>query len=131
MGVGCPADIYVNSSIQPWAVLDGRTLIQKMGPLFAKSGLVFDCEIVDTVPWLRKSSGKKSDPVLFQLWLENYLLPIIAFSTKIRDWSKFMPAGATLKNCYMPRKGDDEGDETMCVPSSFTFMVREGVGFRI
>ena len=37
-----------------------------------------------------------------------------------------MPAGATLKNCYRARKGDGEGEETFCVPQSFTFMAREG-----
>ena len=46
--------------------------------------------------------------------------------TKIRDWCSLMPTGAVLKNCYMARKGDSEGDDTYAVPQSFTFMTREG-----
>ena len=49
--------------------------------------------------------------------------------TEIRDWCRIMPAGATLKNCYRPRKGDSDRDDERCVPQSFTFMAREGWEF--
>ena len=38
-----------------------------------------------------------------------------------------MPATATLKNAYLPRKSDEE--KNMKVPQSFSFMCREGRGF--
>ena len=39
-----------------------------------------------------------------------------------------MPSGASLTNCYRPRKGDndEDGEEKFAVPQSFTFMAREG-----
>jgi hypothetical protein len=48
--------------------------------------------------------------------------------TKIRDWCRIMPSGASLRNAYRARKGDGDrevGDQ-MKVPQSFTFMAREG-----
>ena len=100
-----------------------RTLINRMRPLFAKSGLIFECEIVSEVPWWRKLG-------LMALWagLQNIPNMSIWFPalTKIRNWCSLMPTGATLSNAYRPRKGDRDGEEQHAVPQSFTFMAREG-----
>ena len=40
-----------------------------------------------------------------------------------------MPQTATLKNAYRGRPSDE--DENMKVPQSFSFMCREGQGFRV
>lgn len=100
-----------------------RTLIKRMRPLFEKSGMVFECELVDTVTCPigagKLMSGSESPNCH----------PLIS---EMRDWCNIMPAGASLKNCYRARKGDadggDGGDgETFCVPQSFSFMAREGL----
>ncbi len=63
----------------------------------------------------------------------DYLLLIITLphftSTKIRDWCRMMPTGATLRNAYRARKGDHDADgPEHKVPQSFSFMAREGGG---
>lgn len=104
-----------------------RTLLQRMAPLFAKSGMRFECEMVDTVTWFIKQSqliaaAKTSlDSKNMALW--NHILGM----AKIRDWCRMMPAGSTLRNAYRARKGDrDNQDDPMKVPQSFSFIAREG-----
>lgn len=88
-----------------------------MGPLFAKSGLKFECELVDTASCWQLTCGVGS--IYFDT---------LAFLAKVRDWCRLMPSGATLKNCYRARKGDRDNEDALKVPHSFTFIQRQGRG---
>ena len=104
-----------------------------MRPLFAKAGMVFDCEIVDTATWLERAVKNKQQlfrlRVVYHSGIGFSLEPFspnnpFYHAAEIRDWCTIMPNGASLKNCYKARPNDREQDR--CVPQSFTFMAREG-----
>ena len=79
-----------------------------MGQLFARKGMAFECEHVDTASRL-----------LFRCRL----------LIEVRDWCKLMPMCASLRNAYRSRKADmpvdahEEGDGYR-VPQSFSFLLR-------
>ena len=99
-----------------------------MGPLFQKSGLRFECEMVDTVPCL--PSIKTNPPYKQRVSCCHnhshgiHVKPLLL--AKIRDWCRIMPVGSTLRNAYRARKGDRDREDAFKVPQSFTFMQRQG-----
>ena len=108
-----------------------------MGPLFAKSGMRFECEMVDTVTCqtnvlkeMQQINAKSSGFLCTFLWIHTLHPGTSSLATtKIRDWCRMMPTGASLRNAYRARKGDrdKQGDaDAYKVPQSFSFMPREG-----
>ena len=87
-----------------------KCLYAKMNPLFARSGLDFVIDHIDTAP-LPATLVEKASPFYCNF--------------KVRNWCALMPNSSHMLNAYKGRPTDEE--RNMHVPQSFSFMCRQGV----
>lgn len=105
-----------------------KVISERLTPVFAKRGIDFEIEIVETVPCLELNQNPQWHETDFCwiIWIFPFQFEIGTTVTEIRDWVSILPDNVTLKNCYRDRK-PQEGVEPMKVPQSFTLVSREGL----